>query len=124
MTKRKFLFYKNSKAEWYLTLPEWDGDPEDLQMVEGADKWLDLICNNASKVEVWMADESFENASILTLLHVREANLGGGGNYYLETYQDQKVELKLWFCNVTEFVFGCIPQRIYFAAKSPNQLTI
>lgn len=114
MSKRKFTFHKNNKGEWYLNLPEWDGDPGDLQMVEGADKWLDLLSNGANNIAVYMSDSHFATAEILTLLHVREPNLGGGGNYYLETYQGKKVGLKLWLCEVTEFVFGSIPQRIYF----------
>lgn len=115
MTKRAFKFYKNSKSEWYLDLPEWEGDLDELQMIDGADQWLDLLSNNALSITVWIADENFKGASILTLLHVREENLGGGGDYYLESYQSKKVELKLWLCKVTEFVFGNIPQRIYFA---------
>jgi len=86
MTKTRFEFSKNNHGEWYLILPEWNGDPEDLQMVEGADKWLDLLSNGSIKVNVYLADEAFEQAEILTLLHVREANLGGGGNYYLESW--------------------------------------
>lgn len=114
MVKRSFSFYKNEKAEWYIELPEWTGDPEDLQMVEGADRWLDFVSQNAEKINLILADQHFENAEVLTLLHVREPNLGGGGIYYLENYQNTKVDLKLWLCDVTAFVFGCIPQKIYF----------
>jgi hypothetical protein len=112
--KQLFKFYKNDKSEWYLNLPEWDGDPEDLQMVEGADQWLDVLSNNGSKIEVVMADEVFDDAEMLTLLHVKEENLGGGGIYYLENYQGKKIDLKLWLCEVTRFVFKDLPQRIYF----------
>jgi hypothetical protein len=114
MTNRAFTFYKNDNLEWFLDLPDWKGDKQDLQMVEGADEWLNMLSMNASKITLFMSDENFKDASILTLLHVREKNLGGGGNYYLETYQDKKVSIKLWLCHVTEFVFGSIPQRIYF----------
>ncbi len=41
MVKRNFKFQKNVKGEWYLILPEWKGDPADLQIVEGADKVLE-----------------------------------------------------------------------------------
>ena len=114
MIKRTFQFNKNEKGKWYLDLPEWNGDPDDLEMVEGADQWLNLIGEGKTKVEVTMSDENFENAEILTLLHVREPNLGGGGNYYLETFKGEKIALKLWLCEVTRFVFSTIPQRIYF----------
>jgi hypothetical protein len=114
MTKRAFEFYKNNSSAWYLDLPEWNGDPEDLQMVEGADEWLDLLSAHTAKVTVTMSDENFEGAASLKLLRLREKNLGGGGIYDLEIYHDKKVALKLWLCGVTEFVFGRIPQRIYF----------
>jgi hypothetical protein len=114
MVKRTFEFYKNEKDEWYLNLPEWKGDPEDLQMVEGADKWLDLVSNNASTVKLTLSDEQFDSAEALTLLRIREDNLGGGGIYFLETYRDKNVDLKLWLCEVTSFVFKTIPQKIYF----------
>ncbi|MFD0941914.1 DUF6717 family protein [Pedobacter boryungensis] len=115
MIKRTFEFYKNEKDEWYLNLPEWNGDLEDLQMVEGADKWLDLLSKKASTIKVIMSNEQFENSEILTLLRIKEENLGGGGVYFLETYQNKKVALKLWLCDVTNFVFKTIPQKIYFA---------
>lgn len=114
MIKRVFTFYKNDSGEWYINLPEWKGDPEDLQMVEGADKWLDLISNHDKKVKLTLADSSFKDAEVLTLLHIREENLGGGGDYFLENYDSKKVNLKLWLCEVTSFVFEGIPQKIYF----------
>ncbi len=114
MTKRIFEFYKNKDGEWYLNLPQWKGDPADLQMVEGADKWLDLVSNHAESIKIILSDTSFEAAEILTLLRMREDNLGRGGIYYLESYQSQKIGLKIWLCEVTRFVFNQIPQKVYF----------
>ncbi len=117
MSVREFEFYKNNDSEWYLELPEWEGDPKDLQMLDGADDWLDLLSKCGSKITLSMSDEDFEGASILTLLRLKEENLGGGGIYYLETYKGEKIALQLWLCDVTEFVFGHIPQKIYFGTK-------
>lgn len=114
MISKTLEFKKNEKGNWYVLLPEWKGDPEDLQMVEGADEWLELLAKGAECVRLLLADEKFDNAEMLTLLHVREQNLGGGGDYYLESYQGQKTGLKLWLCEVTRFVFDTLPQRIYF----------
>ncbi len=114
MIKRDFQFNKNEKGEWWLNLPDWKGDPDDLQMIEGADQWLDVISINPKKITIKMSDQQFDEAENLTLLRIREENLGGGGIYYLETYQAKKVDLKLWLCDVTAFVFDCIPQKIYF----------
>jgi hypothetical protein len=114
MRKNEFEFQKNNKGEWYLDLPKWNGDPGDLQMVEGADQWLDLLSNNTPTVKLTLSDEQFDSAEVLTLLRIREDNLGGGGIYFLESYQGKKVALKLWLCEVTKFVFKAIPQKIYF----------
>lgn len=119
MSIEKFEFNKNIKGEWYLNLPEWKGDPEELQMVEGADRWLSLLAGHAVKINVLLSDKKFAGADNLTLLHIRDANLGGGGNYYLETYKGKEIGLKLWLCEVTRFVFGTIPQRIYFKLSEP-----
>jgi hypothetical protein len=117
MVKKTFEFKKVNTTDWYLILPEWKGDPEDLQMVEGADEWCDLMSNGGTRLAVTLSNEKFEQAEILTLLRLREENLGGGGIYYLESYQGNKVGLKLWLCEVTRFVFRDIPQRIYFKGE-------
>jgi len=109
-----FRFYKNSSNEWYIDLPEWKGDASELQMVEGADKMLDMVSGSRKGCELQFADEKFEGAQLLTLIHVREPNLGGGGDYLLETYNDQPIGQKIWLCAVTEFVFKSLPQKIWF----------
>lgn len=114
MTKKQFKFYKKPNGEWWLILPEWKGDPDDLQMIEGADEWLNLISNGKEDVEINMSTEIYDNAEVLTLIRIREENFGGGGIYLLDTFLSKKVHLKLWLCDVTSFVFDCIPQKLYF----------
>lgn len=114
MIPKTFEFQKNQNGEWYLILPSWQGDPGDLQMVEGADEWLELLSQGTKSLKLKLADKKFNDANCLTLMRLREENLGGGGIYYLEKYRNQTVGLKLWLCDVTSFVFGHIPQRIYF----------
>jgi len=112
--QRKFRFYKTANGEWYVELPEWKGDPEDLQMTQGADEWLDLLTGK-EEVLLTIADMPFEGAEFLTLMRLGEPNLGGGGNYILESYQSKNVSLKIWLCEVVEFIFNEYPQRIYFS---------
>ncbi len=113
--KRDFRFYKIATGDWYIDLPEWKGDPEDLQMIQGADEWLDLV-SNSNEVTLSIADCSFDEADYLTLIRLGETNLGGGGNYFLERYQNRSVGLKIWLCEIVTFIFDQYPQRIYFAA--------
>lgn len=114
MQLKKYSFFKNAKGEWWMLLPEWQGDPEELQMIKGADRWLDVISDEQDEVSISLSDQKFDQAEVLTLLRMPEENLGGGGVYYLESYQAEKVDLKLWLCEVTRFIFGIIPQKIYF----------
>lgn len=115
MVKRNFKFYRNDKGVWYITLPEWIGDEDDLQMIEGADKWLDLMSSGGDEVALIIANSTFEDAAFLMLIRLGEENLGGGGNYFLENFQSAPVGLKVWLCEVVEFIFDEYPQRIYFA---------
>ncbi|MCZ4242659.1 DUF6717 family protein [Pedobacter punctiformis] len=112
--ERTIRFYKNAKGEWYADIPEWSGDIADLQMVEGADELLEWIAASASECKLIMADGPMEDAEILNLIYIREANLGGGGDYILERFKGEWKNHKLWLCEVTEFVFKQLPQTIYF----------
>ncbi len=112
--QRTFSFYKTSDHEWFVTLPEWKGDKAELQMVEGADAMLDMIANNGTDCNLELNDEEFIDADLLTLTHARKQNRGGGGDYLLEIYNGNTVNQKLWLCAVTEFVFGNLPQKIWF----------
>ncbi|MNK09103.1 hypothetical protein D3C87_270530 [compost metagenome] len=114
--KRDFRFYKIATGDWYIDLPEWGGDPEDLQMIQGADEWLDLV-SNSTEVTLSVADVDFDDAEFMTLIRLGEPNLGGGGNYFLERYQEQNANLKIWLCEIVTFIFGNYPQRIYFKVK-------
>ena len=79
---RNLRFYKTEQAEWFVYLPEWEGDAEDLQMIQGADEWLELLSNGATEIKLNIANEPFEKASFLTLIRLGEENLGGGANYF------------------------------------------
>ena len=113
--KRVFKFSLDGKNTWYINLPEWEGDPEDLQMIEGANLWLDLISDGKKEVMITISNDHFEDAEFLTLIRIGELNLGGGGNYFLEKYQSNSVNLKVWLCEVVEFIFNNYPQRLYFS---------
>ncbi|RZL15287.1 MAG: hypothetical protein EOO89_13755 [Pedobacter sp.] len=111
---RTFNFRKNGEGEWFVDLPEWIGDPAELQMVEGADKWLELMAGTNKECAVKMSEEPFSNADVLTLFHVRDTNLSGGGDYHLDSYDGVQTDLDLWLCAVTEFVFSTLPEKIWF----------
>lgn len=111
-------FYKTPKSLWYVDLPNWQGDPEDLQMIQGADAWLDLLAGEQAELCLNLSAKVFEGAQVLTLIRLGEENLGGGGNYWLEKYLEQQVDLKVWLCEVTTAIFGEYPQKIYFSKSA------
>jgi len=110
-----YKFYK-TKGEWFVDFPEYlekGGIKEDLQMVEGADKMLEIISNGGEEVIFSMSKEKFQNADIL-ILKEKSQNSKGGGIYFLGQFENKKINLTLWLCKVTEFAFGEIPIHIFF----------
>jgi len=117
---KSYKFIKTGK-EWYIDLPEFieqGGSPGDLQMVDGADKMLDLIAGNQSEVTLDISKVHFEGADNLTLTEKCDPYIGGG-YYYMKQWQGLEVRQNLWLCQVTDFVFGEIPAQI-FVKKADN----
>jgi hypothetical protein len=107
----KYKFEKEENGNWYVVLPEWTGEKAELQMVMGADTMLDKLANGEKEVELKISLEPFDNALHLRLL--KEGQILGGGDYILEKYNGEDINLDVWLCEVTRFVFGFIPDNIY-----------
>ena len=116
--ERTIRFYQNTKDEWFADIAEWSGDISDLQMVEGADELLSWVAASDTECKLLMSDAHFEQSETMELIYVREENLGGGGDYMLETFRGEVKNHRLWLCQVTEFVFKHLPQRIFFKQVS------
>lgn len=106
-------FYKEAD-DWFVDLPDWEGSKADLQMVDGADRMLDELSfnpqgnrSNSVSLEVSTDTEGEFNLELLEKLDE------GCGAYY----RSDKVNYKIWLCDVTKFVFGEFPDNIYFTKK-------
>lgn len=113
---RSFRFYKDEYG-WFVDLPEWDGERWDLQMVMGADTFLDLLAQGETETYVTLSTQPFDNCETLELIYLGRLEgpeLGEGAWYILEEYVDLPFNLKMWLCDVTKFVFGEFPSKIYF----------
>ncbi|MGC4102867.1 DUF6717 family protein [Ferruginibacter sp.] len=111
---KAYTFIKTGN-EWYIDLPEYiaqGGHKGDLQMVEGADTMLDLIAGNNNSVVLNIDAVQFEGADVLLLTEKCDPTIGGG-YYFLQTFEGQEVNINMWLCGVTEFVFEEIPGRIF-----------
>lgn len=133
------LSFVKDKGTWYIDLPEWPWRRENLAMVCGADKMLDLLAAtpendkgpNQVRVEVRPTDTPVDNEELQKLLQAGYVELSqiksaltGGATYTLKGRigKDFKVkdywtgEMKprtLWLCPVTLFVFGHYPKYFY-----------
>lgn len=111
----KTYHFIRSGADWYMDLPEYieeGGSKGDLQMVDGADKMLDIMAGNDSKVLLTISTAAFDGADVLTLTE-RCDPIIGGGYYLLKQYKGNEINRTMWLCQVTEFVFGDIPATIF-----------
>jgi hypothetical protein len=117
---KPYKFIKTGR-DWYIDLPEFieqGGSVGDLQMVDGADKMLDMMADNENSVIVFVAKEEFEGADILTLTEKCDPYIGGG-YYMMKQYEGQEINRTMWLCQVTEFVFGDIPPQIFVKRQKP-----
>lgn len=113
---RTFKFYRDID-EWFVELPEWEGERWELQMVMGADMFLDILSQGDDVVYVTMSTEYFEGSDVLQFTELGKLEgpeLGEGAWYFLNEYRGLSYSLPIWLCHVTTFVFEEYPNRIYF----------
>lgn len=111
---RDFTFYQDPDSRWYVELPEWPGSKADLEMVAGADTMLEYMAEGTGKVKASISEIEIPGFDKLTLQF--ETPEIGGGYYHLKTHQGIDINLDLWLCDVTKFVFGgYLPKTIYIS---------
>lgn len=116
---RTFKFYKENN-KWYVDLPEWNGDKSDLEMVVGADDFLDILSEHKEEVNITVSTEYFDGSRVLESLEGKEQetmDLGGGNWYEIRNYSEEQSNHVIWLCDVTKFVFGKFPSKIFFRSK-------
>ena len=102
-------FEKDDWGGWFAVIPSWPGPRAALAMVDGADTFLDLL----SKGEPYVAlDLSMDPKDNWDRLHYLKPHAFGDGAYY--TFENEERLHRMWLCGVTEFVFGEMPERIWF----------
>ncbi len=112
---KKFKFYKEPSGEWYIDLPEWEGAKADLQMVCGADAMLELLAEGRDVVNAYISEDPFEGADELCLIWFNTI-IGSGADYRLKKIKGIEVDKVIWLCDVTKYVFGKFPEKIYISA--------
>lgn len=118
MEPKTYRFYKGNRLRdgaegWFIDHPDWEGDPDDLEMVAGADTMLDYISNGSDEAYLKISDKHFYGHEFyLEFSYVLHE--GGVYNYIKE----EEESLEMWLCYVTQFVFGYLPQTIYCQTKN------
>ena len=103
-----YKFYKTKEDRWFIDLPSWDGEMDDLEMVSGADTMLDILSEYGTECNITISENKFDNHNF-TLEFTRE--YFGGGMYI---YKSQFGEFEVWLCYVTKFIFnGELPKLLY-----------
>lgn len=118
-------FEKTKDDKWYIVLPSYPGASADLEMIDGADKFLDAIdINDDSTV---LVDIIHHGNGLNTFVCVKnpiwEFNLlevvEQVGAYYEaklkcdESGKLYQVKFKVFLCEVTEWLLGYFPKRIF-----------
>lgn len=106
---KKYKFYKIEDDDWFIDLPEWEGDRWDLLMVEGADTMLDILADGEKEVSLILSVEAFEGSDVL----IKGDDSRGGAHYHVEKLRGIEYNKEIWLCGVTLFVFGYLPEKIH-----------
>ncbi|HVG41094.1 MAG TPA: DUF6717 family protein [Chitinophagaceae bacterium] len=118
-----FSFIKED-GSWFIDLPMYlldGGKKSDLEMLEGAAELLQMMARGKNKVSMIIDNEPFDGADILDLIELCDAPKGGG-YYKMHTCRGRKVNKEIWLRDVTLFVFGDMPQKIYVKTLSDNRI--
>lgn len=111
---KQHRFYRDHGG-WYINLPQYleqGGSKADLAMVAGADTMLDIVAGHAQDVTIEIDTIPFADADELQLTELCDSVMGGGC-YFMKTFVGKEVAQQMWLCDVTEFVFVGMPERIY-----------
>lgn len=109
-------FNKEKDGCWYVDFPHWPFSHDNLAMVSGADKMLELLSDGDLFVRVSVIPaKKQELHDDYIELEQTESSLFGGSTYQMK-YEPFKERFKrdtLWICPVTLFVLGHYPKFIY-----------
>jgi len=112
----RIQFNKEKNGCWYVDFPHWTFSHDNLEMVSGADKMLELLSDGDLfvKVSVIPAKKQKLHESYIELEQT-EYSLFGGSTYQVkyEPFIQRFKRDTLWICPVTLFVLGRYPKFIY-----------
>lgn len=108
--KEEFRFYKTDNDRWFIDLPKWKGNINDLELALGADVLLDYLSKGKKDISIILSDKSFDEAKN-KLIFARLGNEYESGAFYV---LHNEYNAQIWLCDVVKFIFNDFPMEIYF----------
>ena len=102
--------FENVNNKWYVVKDDYEGDFEDLEMVSGADDFLNYISTDGLYASIEIFDEEPTIGDYSTLNRLDHDGLGA--TYSVNNYENYSNNI--WLCNVAHLFFGEHPEIIYF----------
>ena len=110
-TIKELTFEKDPDNRWYIVLPEWEGDREDLEMVSGADTLLDYLSEGKDLVTLTVAKIPLEIPRPRVVLTYDHEYMGGAVYRTHHIGGGSLDNMSVWLCKVTKFVYGGVMPR-------------
>ena len=108
---REFRFYKDNNQRWFVDLPEWKASKYHLEMVQGADRFLESMRTpHKNDVVLKTSLEYFDGARKLDKAF---DDKDGDGAWYDYINKHGRYET-FWLCGVMTWFYGYNPDKIYF----------
>jgi hypothetical protein len=115
-------FAQEEDGRWYAEIPTYPGPKADLEMVEGADKMLEIYAQGEQRITLTLSNCPFrglkDEITFVRPHELEDPALDGqpfGVYYKVSTIRQIPFDFEIWLCPVTTFVFGDYPDKIFIA---------
>lgn len=102
-------FERLEDNRWYVVLSDYEGNHEDLEMVDGADRMCAALSDDNMYLTLNITLDEPNEGDYFSL--EMEAHDDYGAHY--NVLECDQFSDTIWLCNVTHFVFGEHPEKIY-----------
>lgn len=106
---RSFKFVKLS-GRWFVDIP-WDGDISDLEMVAGANTFLE--CYQKDGIVKCTVSDGYDGVlsdEVSQVAYLTQISCDDNGSIY--NVDSELFRAEIWLCPVLKHIFGVYPQKI------------
>ena len=113
---KQFHFIRK-QGLWFIELPDYARkkglpDPFVPVVAEGFDTLLDGLADGAAALQLQAHLQPFDGAEVMELVQPDKAK--EGAYYLVKSLHGKPYVLLVWMSEITRFLFGFLPERIYF----------